>query len=151
MSFWPDFDALNAVRNAHTTAKTGGDALRLAADYLRRREPLPPVLADYLADAFEVAALKPVENQAEALALELGLMALNRRPVAVLPWDIAMFVDDADNGPTERQRILSAVQRFDVSETTVRRLLKLGRAEVAEEARDQAEFNLMMQDKNSDQ
>lgn len=131
--FFPfDPEAAEAVRNAHTDAKTASEALRIAAGYLRRREPLPPVLADYLAGAFEVAALKPSENQTEALGLELGLMALNRRPVAVSSWEVAQHVDDIHNGPTERQRILSAVDRFDIAETTVRRLLKEGREVLAD-------------------
>jgi len=127
-----DADAAEAVGKAHTEAKTAPEALRIAAAYLRRREPLPPILADYLADAFEIAALKPAESQVEALALELGLMALNRRPVAVPAWEVAMHVDDTNNGTTERQRILSAVNRFDIAETTARRLLKEGRNVLAE-------------------
>jgi len=127
-----DADAAEAVSKAHTEAKTAPESLRIAAAYLRRREPLPPILADYLADAFEIAALKPAESQAEALALELGLMALNRRPVAVPAWEVAMYVDDTDNGVSERQRILSASRRFKIAETTARRLLNEGRKLLAE-------------------
>lgn len=124
-----------AVRGAHTEAKTAGEALSIASQYLRKREVMPPELADYVADAFEIASLKPKENQSEALLLELGLMALNRRPVAVPRWEVAMFVDDNDNGPTERQRILAAAANFDIGETTARRLLELGREDLEEVAR----------------
>lgn len=131
--FFPfDLAAYEAVSAADSDARTAGDALRIAAGYLRRREALPPVLADWLADAFEVAVLKPQEYQTEALALELGLMALNRRRAAVRPWEVAMFVDDEDNGNTERQRILAAADRFGIAETTARRHLKGGREVLAE-------------------
>jgi hypothetical protein len=129
-----DLAAFESVSKADSREQTAGDALRIAAGYLRRREPLPPVLADYLADAFEAAAREPEENQIEVLALSLGLMALNRRRAAVRAWEVAQFVDDAGNGPTERQRILSAVEKFGIAETTARRLLKEGRAILAEVA-----------------
>lgn len=131
--FFPfDLAAHEAVTLADSEAKTAGDALRIAAGYMRRREPLPPVLADWLADAFEITALKPEGYQAEALALELGLMALNRRRAAVRPWEVALYVDDLDNGSTERQRVLAAADCFDVAETTARRYLKEGRLVLAE-------------------
>lgn len=128
-----DLAAFEAVAGADSEARTAPDAMRIAAGYLRRREPLPPILADYLADAFEVAAAKSEDRQAEALALELGLMALNRRRTAVRPWEVALFVEDAQ-GPTERQRILAAADHFGIAETTARRLLKEGRAMLEEVA-----------------
>lgn len=147
-----DLEADDAIAGASTDAKTAPEALRIAAGYMRRRELLPPALADYLASAFEVAALKPEGHQANALALELGLMAQNRRPSAVRPWDVAEFVDDLENGNTERQRMLAAMNRFKVSEGTIRRLLPSGRAACEEymrlqeeEARDHAEHNIRMQ------
>ena len=127
-----DLAAYDAVEGSDSEAKTAADALRIAADYLRRREPMPPVLADYLADAFEVATMKPEAYQVEALALELGLMALNRRRASVRPWVVALFVDDEASGNTERQRILAAMDRFGVAETTARRFLKEGRAILTE-------------------
>lgn len=133
-----DAAAYEATSKAHTTAHTAGDALQIAADYLRRHEPLPPILGDYLANAFESSAAKPLENQGAVLLRELGLGAENRRPTPANPFDVALCVDDKGNGKSERQRILTAANAFDISETTVRRLLKEGRPEVEEHVRDQA-------------
>ncbi|MGP9647574.1 hypothetical protein ACT3R8_11550 [Halomonas sp. AOP42-C2-23] len=137
-----DVAAFEATSKAHTTARTAADALQIAAEYLRRREPLPPILGDYLADAFETAAAKPLDNQGAVLLRELGMKAENRRPSHIIPFDVALFVDNKNNGKSERQRIIAAAKKFDVSETTVRRLLTTGRQDVEEEAREQALFNI---------
>lgn len=138
---WLDIDALDAARGAHTRDKTAADALTIAADYLRRREPLPPELADYLADAFELAAAKDEPHQGTALLRELGIDAENRRPVNVDAFDLALFVDDKKNGRSERQRILAAAEQWNVSESTARGLLPEGRRMVAEHVRDQMQAN----------
>lgn len=143
---WLDIDALDAVRGAHTRDKTAGDALTIAADYLRRREPLPPELADYLADAFKFAAAKDEPHQGTALLRELGLEVENRRPVNVDAFDLALFVDDKENGKSDRQRILAAAEQWNVSEGTVRGLLPEGRGMVAEHARDQALHDIAQRD-----
>lgn len=126
-----DLKVLDAVSGAHSSEKTAIKALELAAQYLRRREVMPPMLADYLADAFEMAALKRPGYQSDALLTELGMKALNRRPANISAFEVALFVDDLDHGTTERQRIYKAMQAFGVSEGTVRRYLKKGRQELA--------------------
>ena len=47
--------------------------LREAAKLLRSGDRLPLPLANWLADAFEAATLKPPEHQAKELSMELGL------------------------------------------------------------------------------
>lgn len=143
---WLDIDALDAVRGADTRDKTAGEALTIAADYLRRREPLPPELADYLAGAFEMTAAKDTAHQGPALLRELGIEVQNRRPVNVDAFDLAIFVDVESDGKSERKRILAAAERWDVSESTVRGLLPEGRRMVDEEARDQALHNIAQRD-----
>lgn len=51
---------------------------------LRSGDRLPPPLANWLADAFEAAMLKPTENQAKELARELGI-AKRDKPRKKLP------------------------------------------------------------------
>lgn len=140
--FFPfDVDAYEATSKAHTRAETAADALEIAVDYLRSREPLPPILADYLADAFEVAAAKAdLKQQGDALLEELGLKALNRRPVAVNDWEVAQFVDDPENGDSERKRITAAAKHFGISKTTVRRRMKKGRKALEEHERASQEI-----------
>lgn len=134
-----DVDAMDAIAGVHTEAKTAAEALSIAAEYMRARKRLPPSLEDYLAEAFEVTALKEKKHQGTALLRELGIEAQNRRPVAATSWEVAEYVDDAQNGTSERQRILGACQYFGISATTARRLLPDGRAAWEDHARDQAE------------
>ena len=64
------------------------DAVKLlkeAEKYLRAREPLPPKLADFLADAFMVACAKDESECPNRLAKELHLMADNSRPIYKRP------------------------------------------------------------------
>lgn len=133
-----DVAASEAMRGAHTTARTAADVLEIAARYLRQRKPLPPALADYLADAFETSAAKPLDNQGAVLLRELGIKAENRRPTHAAPFELALFVDDKSNGNSERQRIMAAVREFGIAETTVRRFLIKGRQDVEDEAYEQA-------------
>lgn len=55
--------------------------LEKAAEAMRDRKALHPMLGNYLADAFELALAKPATHQARALTDELHLSSQSRRPV----------------------------------------------------------------------
>jgi len=120
-----DIAAFDAVWRADIDPEQAAEALRIAAGYLRRREPLPDDLADWLADAFESTALKPAKNRAHTLAVELRLKALNRRPKA--HWfDVGAFMHRAmtrlDMSQTAAAQ--AAANKFGIVEATAVAYLK---------------------------
>ena len=84
---------------------------------------MPSDLARYIADAFEAAMLKPVTMRAKALALELNLSALNRRPVNVDPdW----LVEYLDMSETRAKKLIAA--EYGISQSKALHLLKFAKA-----------------------
>lgn len=133
--FRPDIAEL--IHKAATDdAQAPARLLEIASEYLRNREALPPMLADYLADAFEVSAAKrDQQDQLAALGVELGLRALNRRPSQVSAYDVQSFVDNdqagSDNAKLKRLHSTYTRQGITVSLSTLRNLLKDGRNAIA--------------------
>lgn len=77
------------VKRAKVKAEYAETALLKAAEYIRDGAPLPPALAEYLADAIESAMnipeqhdpnYTPEKGKGRALCVALGLEANNRRP-----------------------------------------------------------------------
>jgi len=119
-----DLNEFDAVWRAEINPDKAAEALRFAAVYLRRREPLPDYLADWLADAFESAAAKPAKHRGKALAHELGLQAMNRRPKAHW-YDVGSAVAWAmSKGHSQNTAAEYAANKFDVSEATAVSYLK---------------------------
>lgn len=82
MSWWPDFEAMDAIDRAESDREQAANVLLIAAAYMRRGEALPSHLAEYLAGAIEASMGKPQGKRGDALLLELNLKNQNRRLVA---------------------------------------------------------------------
>ncbi len=65
--------ATNALARIESDPDAARDVLQIASGYIRRGEPLPGNLAEYLAGAIEAAMAKPAKFRAKALSDELGL------------------------------------------------------------------------------
>ena len=91
-----------------------------AAEILRSGNRLPSPLANWLADAFEAAMLKPVENQANELAIELGL-AHRGKPRVKLPHGRLLRLLGS-RGKTMKQ----LAKQFKVGKTTIADRMKEG-------------------------
>ena len=123
------FDAIacEAIKRSKLENQGAVDALRIAAEYLRRREALPDNLADWLADAIEASMGKPDKENGRALLLELGLTAANRRPAA--DWiEVSTHWDRlVSDGMSKIQARAATAAAFDIDETTVKRYVTLYR------------------------
>lgn len=101
------------------------DAVKLlkeAEKYLRAREPLPPTLADFLADAFMVACAKDESECPHRLAKELHLMAENSRPIYKRPSlgeEVLDLVFCEKN--TRKDAATTVAKKHDVSISTVQK------------------------------
>lgn len=87
-NFW----AQNAIARAELSSKNAEEALLLAAEFIRSGEPIPPKMAEYLADAIESAIKEPWKHdpnytpekgKGRALAVAFKLEANNRRPATI--------------------------------------------------------------------
>src|SRR5262245_46064793 len=87
------FDAVvsRLLPQAEFDRDAAAELLTHAAKYLRKREPMPHELADYIADAFTRAATKPADTRAKRLTDWLNLTANNRRKANV-PFAVAVEV-----------------------------------------------------------
>lgn len=113
--------AADAIGRAPSDPGAATEVLRIAAGYLRRGEPLPANLADYLADAIEAAMAKPAEHRLSALGLELNLTASNRRPAA--HWvDIAHRCEELQDGTRSTDAVANDVAaEFGIGVSTAKR------------------------------
>jgi hypothetical protein len=75
-----DVAAFEAVCRAESDPEAAAQAMQLAAKYIREQKPLPDTLREWIADALDDAALKPMKYRAKALTDALFLTANNRRP-----------------------------------------------------------------------
>lgn len=120
-----DFDpeAYELVSRIESDPAKAIEALAVVAQLLRDRKPIPPQLADWLADAFEVTAAKDQKERAHALAHELGLIARNRRPSA--NWiHVAMDIENWlwDNPQRSLNDAFRAVgKEYNLTRSTVQR------------------------------
>lgn len=73
--------AFELLRRVEADPDAASEVLALAAKYLHERRSMPPELADYIADAFMVAAKQPRDRRVKALSDWLNLTANNRRKV----------------------------------------------------------------------
>lgn len=98
---------------------------KVAAKCMREGKPLPPIVADYLATALEVAAAKPKNNRLKMLGQELGLLFGNRWPSDVDPEAVRMSYiwSRTFGGEKVGDAIADVVDKFGISEASVKRLL----------------------------
>jgi hypothetical protein len=111
------------LTEAQADPEKAAECLRRAAAYLRSGKPMPSALAMYLADAFEAAMLKPIGIRAKALALELNLSALNRRPVNV---DHDWLGEYLDMSETSAKKLIA--EEYGISQSKALHLLKFAKA-----------------------
>ncbi|MBN9463690.1 MAG: hypothetical protein J0H00_20975 [Burkholderiales bacterium] len=64
-----DSRAFELLRRVEADPDAASQLLLLAVEYLRNRQPMPPMLADYIADAFESAAVKPRDCRPKQLRI----------------------------------------------------------------------------------
>lgn len=104
--------------------EAGAKLLKVAATYLKQREPLPDDLADYLADAFLRATNEHGTERGKELAWCLGLTGSEGRPKKkVPPLEIARALDE-EHGITEGALKRRIAKEHDVSESTARNRIK---------------------------
>ena len=129
------------------------EILRLAAEYLSSRKPMPDALADFIADAFVYAAnaRRPeggatVEQvRSDRLARRLRIKRDNNRPSVPQPRnELAKLIMQSGN-VSETQLKKDVAKRFDVSQSTALSWIKDAKAKVAE-ARDIFGGNKLRQD-----
>jgi len=106
---------------AESSADEAAHRLQLAAEYLRKLDHhFPYGLGRFLADAFDVAALKSEpEERARVLGEELGLTARNRRPVS--PFVGYAMCNLVSSGLSQNQAAAQVTAIYGVSVTTAKR------------------------------
>lgn len=126
-----NFAVSDAISAAPADPEKAAKLLLLSAEWLRSGKPLPAQLVDYLAGAFEAAMAKPPDTRIDALALELNLKALNRRPNP-FGWLDALNVVQANNGKSNAELKKLIMKASGCGETYASNVLKLALAAQAE-------------------
>lgn len=113
---------------AESSADEAAHRLQLAAEYLRELDHhFPYGLGRFLADAFDVAALKSEpEERARVLGEELGLTARNRRPAS--PYIGYAMRELVSNGLSQNQAAAQVAEQHGVSVTTAKRYYRRQKA-----------------------
>jgi hypothetical protein len=113
----------NALDLADADPEQAAVALREAAGFLRKGEPLPFELAIYLADAFERSMSMAPSVRGSELLINLRLKANNRRRVAV---NFEYLGRDFEECLNSKMSVLEAQLHvgalYKISESTVKRL-----------------------------
>jgi len=106
---------------AESSSDQAAKRLQLAADYLRQLDHhFPYGLGRFLADAFDIAALKTTpKERARALAEELELTARNRRPANPYVGDHMWYLVKGGSSQNESAKIVA--KKFNVSTKTAER------------------------------
>ena len=110
------------------------EVLRIAAKYLRSRERMPDALAYYLADAFERAMKRASVARGSELLINLHLVVTHRRTVANFEhvgFDLERLLQSKIS---KGEAVLRICEKYDISESTVKRMLKKYQAFKASEA-----------------
>ena len=129
----PDLEA--AMDLAESDANQAAEVLRIAAKYLRSRERMPDALAYYLADAFERAMKRPSVVRGSELLINLHLVVTHRRTVAnfeYVGFDLERLLQSKK--VSKGEAILRICEKYNISESTVKRMVKKYQAFKASEA-----------------
>ena len=118
----PDLEA--AMDFAESDANQAAEVLRIAAKYLRSRERMPDALANYLADAFERAMKRASVARGSELLINLNLLVTHRRTVANFEYVGFDFERFLQSKISKGEAILCICEKYGISESTVKRMLK---------------------------
>lgn len=118
-----DSRAFELLRRIEADPDAASELLLLSVEYLRNRQPMPPMLADYIADAFESAAVKPREHRPKQLTDELHLTANNKRK-ANTDWLDAYEVIKANPAMTKHAQAAELAKRAGIGQTKADELVK---------------------------
>jgi hypothetical protein len=116
-----DWRVGNAAILAESNSDAAAERLQLAAIYLRELDHhFPYGLGRFLADAFDIAALKKTpQERAKALAEELQLTARNRRPVS--PYVGSLMWSLVESGLSQSESAKNVARKYNVSSKTANR------------------------------
>ena len=115
--------AFELLRRVEADPDAASELLLLAVGYLRDRRPMPPMLADYIAEAFESAALKPREYRPKQLTDDLFLTANNKRKASV-DWLDAYEVVIANPNKKPHAQAVELAKRAGIGKTKADELIK---------------------------
>jgi hypothetical protein len=113
-----------ALSNAPSDTEAAAELLSIAARYLRAGLPLPRLLAEHFANAFERAKRVPARSRPAELARSLLLTASGRRPVAN-PIEVGSRVEALlIEGKSKTAAIAEVASHFACDISVVRRAWK---------------------------
>jgi hypothetical protein len=118
----PDLEA--AMELSKSDPNQAAEVLRIAAKYLRSQERMPNALAYYLADAFERAMKRASVARGSELLINLNLVVTHRRTAANFEHvgiDLERFLQSKIPIGEAIHRVC---EKYDISESTVKRMLK---------------------------
>lgn len=118
----PDLEA--AMDFAESDANQAAEVLRIAAKYLRSRERMPDALAYYLADAFERAMKRASVARGSDLLINLHLVVNHRRTVGNFEYVGFHCERLLQSKMSKGEAILRTCEKYSISESTVKRMLK---------------------------
>ncbi len=118
-----DSRAFELLRRVEADPDAAAKLLLLSAEYLRNRQPMPSMLADYIADAFESAAVKPREHRPKQLTDELRLTANNKRK-ANADWLDAYEVIKANPNKKPHAQAAELAKHAGIGQTKADELIK---------------------------
>lgn len=118
-----DSRAFELLRRVEADPDAASELLALAAKYLHERRPMPPMLADYIADAFMIAAKQPRERRVKELSDWLNLTANNRRKASP-DWLDAYEVIKANPAMTKNAQAVELAKRTEIGKTKADELIK---------------------------
>ena len=128
----PNLEA--AMELAESDPNQAAEVLRIAATYLKNQEKMPYALAYYLGDAFERAMKRASTARGSELLINLNLMVTNRRKSANFEhvgFDLERLLQSKIS---KGEAILHICEKYNISESTVKRMVKKYQAFKASEA-----------------
>ena len=123
MKFLPP-ELEEAMNLSESDPNQAAEVLRIAAKYLRTGERMPYALAYYLADAFERAMKRVTVDRGPELLMNLHLVVTHRRTVANfehVAFDLERLLQSK---MSKGEATLRICEKYDISESTVKRMLK---------------------------
>jgi hypothetical protein len=120
----PDPELDNALALAASDPQQAAQVLRIAAQYLKRLEPLPSALAFFLGEAFEMAMKRPTTSRGSELLVNLHLEVTHRRRKANFEWvggDVERLIQAK---VTKGKAIIQVGETYEIDESTVKRMHK---------------------------
>ena len=120
----PDPELDTALELAKSDPDQAAQVLRIAARYLHKHEKLPSALASYLAVAFEQSMKMASVVRGDQLLINLNLKAMNRRVSANFEHVGIEFERLVATGISKGEAILQLCETYEVTESTIKRMVK---------------------------